>query len=167
MPFILSSIICIVWLYQILADITLNLFSYLCLLIINMPFVIKIVACKTSSWVFILHMKKWNAHNYIKYHLPRQMIPDITLNLATCTFWLSLNLLSKFAHRKRVHGYLFSTGSYLMHFNISSIICHVRWYQMCPDITLHLVSYLYLLIINLPFNFKIVAYKRVAGYLFC
>ena len=57
MPFMLSSIICHVWLYQIWADITLNLFSYLYLSIINMPFVIKILVYKTSSWLFILHRK--------------------------------------------------------------------------------------------------------------
>ena len=76
--FIISNIICHVRWYQILSDITLNLFSSLYLLIINMPFVIKILAYKTSSSVFILHRTKCYTHNYIKHHLPRQMIPDIS-----------------------------------------------------------------------------------------
>ena len=100
------------------------------------------------------------------------MTPDISISRfissAACTFWLSISvLLSKLWHIKRDAGYLFYTGNNLMHFIISSIICHVRWYQMFPDITFHLVSYLYLLIIIIPFLSKFAHIKRVAGYYFC
>ena len=84
-------------------------------------------------------------------------VPNIRLNLV---IYLYLSrLISKLCHIKRVAGYLFCTGRIGMHIIVSSIICHVRWYQIFPDITLHLVSYLYLLIINLSFYFKIVANK--------
>ena len=38
---------------------------------------VQILAYKPRSWVFILHRKKCYTHNYIKHHLPRQIIPDI------------------------------------------------------------------------------------------
>ena len=74
---IILSIICHVRWNQVFADITLNLFIYLYLLISNIPLFVNILAYKTSSLVFLLHRKKCNTHNYIKHHLPRQMIPDI------------------------------------------------------------------------------------------
>ena len=80
-------------------------------------------------------------------------------NLILYLLIIYIPFLSKFWDIKRVAEYLFCTGRNGIRIIISSIICHVRWYQIFPDITLHLVSYLYLLIINLPFNFKIVAYK--------
>ena len=74
---IISNIICHVRWYQIFADIMLNLVSHLYLLIFIILLFVEILAYKTSSWVFILHRKKCCTHNYIKHHLPRQMIPDI------------------------------------------------------------------------------------------
>ena len=44
---------------------------------------------------------------------------------------------------------------------------HTRSYQIFPDITLNLLSYMLLLIINIPFLSKFWNIKRVAGYLFC
>ena len=84
-----------------------------------------------------------------------------------CAHFERMTVLSKFWHIKRVAGYLFCTGRNPTHILISSIICHVRWYKIFPDITLNLVSYLYLLIINIPFLSKFWNIKRVAGYLFC
>ena len=42
-----------------------------------------------------------------------------------------------------------------MHIFMRSNICHVRLYQIFPDITLILVSYFYLLINHIPFSPKI------------
>ena len=90
-----------------------------------------------------------------------QILADITLNLVSyCTFWFSkCRSLSKLRHIKQEAEYLFCTGRNWMRIIISSIICHVKWYQRFPDITLNLVRYLYLLIINMPFVIKIVTYK--------
>ena len=87
---------------------------------------------------------------------------------ATYTFWLSIcRLLSKFWHIKRVAGYIFCTGKNGMSIVISSISCQVRWHQILPDVTLHLVSCVYILIINIRFSLsKLWHIKRVAGYLF-
>ena len=59
-------------------------------------FLVKIVAYKTSSWVFILHRKEFNALHYIKHHLPHQMIPDVSRYHVTSRqlfvpFWLSIS----------------------------------------------------------------------------
>ena len=82
------------------------------------------------------------------------------ISSGTCTFWLSIcRLLSKFLHIKRVAGNLFCTGRHFIDIIISSIISNVRWYQIFADITLNLVSYLYLLIINVSFVVGILAYK--------
>ena len=54
------------------------------------------------------------------------------------------------------------TGNYIIHIFKSSKVCLI-----IPDITINFVSFLYLLIINIPFFLKILASKRVAGYLFC
>ena len=45
--------------------------------------------------------------------------------------------------------------NYVMHIFMRSNICHVRLYQIFPDITLILVSYFYLLINHIPFSPKI------------
>ena len=138
MHIIISSIIYHVILYQILADILLNHVSFLYLLIINIPFNFKIMSYKTSSRVFILHKKKCYTHNYIKHHLPRQMIPDIldiTLHFVSYLYLLIINirfLLSKLWHLKREAGYLFCTGKNGMSIIISSISCQVRWHQIFP-----------------------------------
>ena len=100
-------------------------------LLVSLPFNFKIVAYKTSSWVFILHRKNWNAHNYIKHHLPRQMIPDISRYHASSRqllvpFDYQYTILSKFWDIKRVAEYLFCTGRNGIRIIISSIICHVR-----------------------------------------
>ena len=80
---------------------------------------------------------------------------------------INIPFLSKFWHIKRVAGYLFCTGRNVTRIIISSISCHVRWCQIFPDITLNLVSYLYLLISNIHFLSKSWHIKRVSGYLFC
>ena len=102
------------------------------LLIINIPFNFKIMSYKTSSRVFIWHKKKCYTHDYIKHHLPRQMIPDIldiTLHFVSYLYLLIINirfLLSKLWHIKREAGYLFCTGKNGMSIIISSISCQVR-----------------------------------------
>ena len=86
-------------------------------------------------------------------------ISSLILLIINIPFW------SKFWNIKRVSGYLFCTERNDTCIIISSIICRVRWYQIFPDITLNLVSYLYLLIINIRFLSKSWHIKRVAGYI--
>ena len=77
---------------------------------------------------------------------------------------------SKLWHIKRVGGHLFYIRNILMHSIISSIICHVRWYQMF--FKYHVLSQQLLI----PFDYQyhisffmtIIAHiKQVARYLFC
>ena len=136
MRIIISSIICHVRLYKVLADITLNHVSYLYLLIINIPYNFKIVSYKTSSCVFFLHMKKCYTHNHIKHYLPRQIIPDIlgiTLHFVSYLYLLIINI--RFFCVKIV-AYKTSSWVFILHRNkkwyehniiiISSISCQVR-----------------------------------------
>ena len=62
------------------------------------------------------------------------------ISSVTCIFWWS--------------NYLFpqnsGTRENVIHKIISSIICHVRLYQIFAEITPNLVIYLYLLIFNIP-----------------
>ena len=144
MHFIISDIICHVRWYQIFPDITLNFVSYLYLFDYQYTVFVKIRAYKTSNWVFILHGTKCYTHNYIKHHLPRQMIsiichvswyqifPDTTLNFVSYTYHFEYQhtVIVKFAHIKRVAVYIFCTGRTIILIIISSIICHVRWCQI-------------------------------------
>ena len=100
-----------------------------------------------------------------------QTLADITLNLVSyfnVPFDLQYNgvLFPKFWHIKGVAGYLFCTERTIINIIISSIICHVRFYQIFPDITLHLVSYLYLWLSINRFFPKFWHIKRVARYSF-
>ena len=90
-----------------------------------------------------------------------QKFPDITLDLVRYLYLLIIIIpfLSKLWHIKRVAGYLFCTGRIGMHIIISSIICHVRWYQIFPDTMLNFVSYLYLFAYQYTVFVKIRAYK--------
>ena len=94
-----------------------------------------------------------------------QTFPDtcITLNLVSYfTFWLSIYtwvFSSKFWHIKFLAGYLFGTERNVIHMIISSFIYHVRSYQIFSDIALNLVSYMYVLIINIPVFFQTLTYK--------
>ena len=81
------------------------------LLIINMSFVAKILAYKTSSWVFILHRKKCNTHNNMKHHLPRQMIPDITFNFVSYLYLFDY-LYPVF---DKILGYKTSSWAFILH----------------------------------------------------
>ena len=139
MHFIKSSIICHVIWYQILPDITwtLHLVSCVYLLIINMPFVIKILAYKTSSSVFILHRTKCYTHNYIKHHLPRQMIPDISRYHA-----LSRQLLVPFDYNLpfnfKIVAYKTSSWVFILYrkkCNMHNYIKNHQPRQMIPDIS--------------------------------
>ena len=79
---------------------------------------------------------------------------------ATCTFWLSIYcFFIKFWNIKLVTGYLFCTGRNVVHIIISSIVGYVGLYQRFAVITLHLVSYLYLLIIIISYFPKILIFK--------
>ena len=137
-------------------------------------FVSKIVAYKTSSWLFILQRKKWYEHNIIiilsiscqvRWH---QIFPDITLHLVSCVYLLIINIrfLSKLWHIKRVGGYLFYTRNNLMHFIISSIICHIRCFQISCFISSSTCTF-WLSISYILFLTKIAHIKQVARYLFC
>ena len=102
------------------------------------------------------------------------MIPDIldvTFHFVSYLYLLIINIRflggSKLWHIKRVSGYIFCTRKNGMSIVISSISCQVRWHQILPDVTLHLVSCVYILIINIRFSLsKLWHIKRVAGYLF-
>ena len=91
-----------------------------------------------------------------------QIFLDITLYLVNYLYLLIIDMRffpKKFWHIKQEAGYLFYTGKTIVHIIISRIICLVRWYQIFADITLNLVSYLYLLIINMSFVVNILVYK--------
>ena len=158
--------------YQIFPDITLNLLSYMLLLIINIPFLSKFWHIKrVAGYLFCTgrnatHIIISSIICHVRWY---QIFPDITLNLVSYLYLLIINIhfLSKSWYIKRVAGYLFCTGGNVTHIIISSIICHVRWYKIFPDIRLNLVSYLYLLISNIHFLSKSLHIKRVVGYLFC
>ena len=129
---------------------------------------------RSSSWVFILHRRS-DIHivlSGIFCHVRLYKIfPDITLNVVGYVYLLIINIPFSWKcwHVKRVAGYLFRTRRNVLHIIISSITCKARLYKIFPDITLNLVSYLYLLIINIPgFLFsKFWPINREAGYLFC
>ena len=101
-----------------------------------------------------------------------QKFPDITLDLVRYLYLLIIIIpfLSKLWHIKRVARYLIRTGSNLMHFIISSIICHVRWYQMFFK---YHVLFQQLLVpfdyqYHISFFMTIIAHiKQVARFLFC
>ena len=152
-------------LYQTLADITLNLFSYF-----NVPFdhqyngfcFFKILAYnRVAGYLFctertIIHIIISSIICHVRFY---QIFPDITLNLVTYLYlWLS----PKFWHIKRDAGYLFFTGRIIIHIIVSSIIATSDYTSNFPNITLtcNLVSYmyLYLLIINILFFPNILAY---------
>ena len=129
------------------------------------------MAYKTSSWVLIFHEKKCYTHNYIKHHLPRQIIPDSCRYQAQSRqllipFNYQYIVFSKILAYNQEAGYLFWTGSNLLHIPISNTIFYVRIYQKVADITFNLVSYLYLFIIKIPFSPKFFHINREAGYLF-
>ena len=86
------------------------------------PLVLKSGFKKTSSWVFIWHWKKYYTPNYIKHHLPCQILPDNSRchSSATRTIWLSF-IYWVFFLQKRVAGYLFCTGRN-RHFQISLLV---------------------------------------------
>ena len=63
--------------------------------------------------------------------------------------------------------YLFYTGRNFVHIIISSIICHARLYQVFAHITLNIISYLYLLIINIPFFPKLLMWLSVMSANIC
>ena len=85
------------------------------------------------------------------------------ISSAIHTFWLSMyRLLSKLWHVKRRLGYLFCTENNVIHIIISSIICHVRWYQILSYT--HLISSVSCTLSYLSYPWHI---KRVAGVLFC
>ena len=98
--------------------------------------------------------------NYVMH--TRSATSDYTryLQISSLILYLLINNIPffkiKILANKRVAAYSFLRN--VTHINISSIICHARWYQIFPDITLNLVSYLYLLFINI-FFVKIRAYK--------
>ena len=85
------------------------------------------------------------------------------LNLVSYLYLLIIPFNFKFVVYKTSSWLLISTGNYLLHFLISSIICHVRLYQILPDIKLSCTF----LFINIQFLSKFAHIKRVAGYLFC
>ena len=153
---IISSIISNVKWYKIFPDITLNLVSYLYLLIINIPLLSKFWNIKQVAWYSFCkgrNVTRIIISSIICHVRWYQIFPDITLNLVSYLYLLIFNipLLSKFWNIKRVAGYLFCTGRNVTRITISSIIRHVRWYQIFPDITLNLLSYMLLLIINIRF----------------
>ena len=157
--------------YQIFPDITLNLLSYMLLLIINIPFLSKFWNIKrVAGYLFCTgrNVTRIIISSIICHVRWYQIFPDITLNLVSYLYLLinNIHFLSKSWHIKRVAGYLFCTVRNVTRIIISSIICHVRWYQIFPDITLNLVSYLYLLIINIHFLSNTWNIKRVAGIYF-
>ena len=149
-----------------------NLVSYLYLWIINIHFLSKSWNIKrVAGYLFcternVTRIIILSIISHVRWY---QIFPDIRLNLVSYLYLLNINFhfLSKSWHIKRVAGYLFCTGRNVTCIIISSIMFHVRWYQILPDITLIIVSYLYLFIINILFLPKFWNIKRVAGYLFC
>ena len=104
--------------------------------------------------------------------MPSQMTPDISRYHASSRqlrvsfdyqypfFW------SKLWHIKRVGGYLFYTRNNLMHFIISSIICHIRCFQISCFISSSTCTF-WLSISYILFLTKFAHIKQVARFLFC
>ena len=77
-----------------------------------------------------------------------QILSDITLNHVSYVYLYLLIIHSKLCHTKWVAEYLFGTVRNVIHTIMSNITSHVRLQQIFAEITLNLVSYLYLFIIN-------------------
>ena len=158
MRIIISSIIYHFRWFQIFPDITLNLVNYLCL---------RLSMCRLLSTLWhiirvagydILHRKKCV---YKKLYEASSVTSDDTRypkisRQQLVPFDYQHTVFVKFANIKRVARYLFCKGSNLTHFIVSSIICHVRWYQIFPEITLNFVSYF--------FDYQNTVYVKILGY---